>query len=225
MRKTRLMMIAFALIYGSAFAATEQEITEAIESTYQLTTRSMFSGQVKKPGTVLYVRQPGIQANKPSTVLKATIIRNGEIDELGGGSIIPGSSGKTLDVGEEMYLYKVQAKDDFFVVFLGTVNSYEMQIGGSRKMQPYQLAMKFEYDGGLSSITSDDALNAVASFFATEKQLADSDDNTLKLGQTPDQVIAILGAPKTKVDLGSKLIYNYDNMKIIFTDGVVSDVQ
>jgi hypothetical protein len=48
---------------------------------------------------------------------------------------------------------------------------------------------------------------------------------TVALGQTIGQVTAILGAPKQIVDLGSKQIYKYPDMKIIFIDGKVSDVE
>jgi hypothetical protein len=48
---------------------------------------------------------------------------------------------------------------------------------------------------------------------------------TVALGQTPDQVTAILGAPKQIVDLGSKKIYRYPDMKVVFVDGKVSDVE
>lgn len=48
---------------------------------------------------------------------------------------------------------------------------------------------------------------------------------TVSLGQTADQVAAILGAPTKVVDLGAKKIFVYKDMKIIFSDGRVSDVQ
>jgi hypothetical protein len=48
---------------------------------------------------------------------------------------------------------------------------------------------------------------------------------TIALGQTPDQVTGVLGTPKQIVDLGSKKIYKYPDMKVVFTDGKVSDVQ
>jgi hypothetical protein len=48
---------------------------------------------------------------------------------------------------------------------------------------------------------------------------------TIALGQTPDQVTAIMGSPKQIVDLGSKKIYKYPDMKVVFIDGKVSDVQ
>jgi len=48
---------------------------------------------------------------------------------------------------------------------------------------------------------------------------------TIALGQTKDEVTAILGEPKKIVNLGAKEIYYYPDMKIFFTDGKVSDVQ
>lgn len=48
---------------------------------------------------------------------------------------------------------------------------------------------------------------------------------TVKLGQTPEQVAAAFGPPSQVVDLGSKKIYVYPNLKVTFTDGAVSDVQ
>jgi hypothetical protein len=48
---------------------------------------------------------------------------------------------------------------------------------------------------------------------------------TVALGQTPEQVESILGKPEKIVDLGPKKIYIYKDMKVIFQDGKVSDVQ
>lgn len=48
---------------------------------------------------------------------------------------------------------------------------------------------------------------------------------TITLGQTISQVTAIMGAPKQIVDLGSKQIYKYPDMKVTFIDGKVSDVE
>jgi hypothetical protein len=42
---------------------------------------------------------------------------------------------------------------------------------------------------------------------------------------TPDQVEAAMGKPEKKVTLGSKVIYYYKDMKVIFLSGKVSDVQ
>ena len=47
----------------------------------------------------------------------------------------------------------------------------------------------------------------------------------LSLGQTMDEVKAIQGDPDKIVDLGSKKMYLYKDLKITFTDGKVSDIQ
>ena len=45
------------------------------------------------------------------------------------------------------------------------------------------------------------------------------------LGQTPEPVEAILGKPEKIVDLGQKKVYIYKDMKIVFVDSKVADVQ
>ena len=48
---------------------------------------------------------------------------------------------------------------------------------------------------------------------------------TVSLGQTVDQVRAILGPPQQIMDAGPKQIYIYRNVKITFVNGRVSDIQ
>ncbi|HEV2352242.1 MAG TPA: hypothetical protein VG028_20605 [Terriglobia bacterium] len=48
---------------------------------------------------------------------------------------------------------------------------------------------------------------------------------TVQMGQTPDQVKAILGQPQKIDDQGAKQIYVFKDMKVIFVDGKVSDVE
>jgi hypothetical protein len=48
---------------------------------------------------------------------------------------------------------------------------------------------------------------------------------TISMGQSIDEVVAILGNPKNIVDLGVKKIYVYQDMKITFQQGKVADVQ
>jgi hypothetical protein len=48
---------------------------------------------------------------------------------------------------------------------------------------------------------------------------------SVSLGMTIDQVVGLLGQPTLVGDLGSKKIYSYGNMKVIFIDGKVTDIQ
>jgi hypothetical protein len=52
-----------------------------------------------------------------------------------------------------------------------------------------------------------------------------SGTQSVTLGMTIDQVVQVMGVPQVRVDLGAKKIYSYGNMKIIFQDGKVADVQ
>jgi hypothetical protein len=48
---------------------------------------------------------------------------------------------------------------------------------------------------------------------------------TVAEGQTPDEVIAIMGQPDRKAKVGAKDIYFYKDIKITFLNGKVSDIQ
>ncbi len=48
---------------------------------------------------------------------------------------------------------------------------------------------------------------------------------TVSMGQTTSQVEAIMGKPKSIANLPTKTIYVYDGLKVVFTNGKVSDVQ
>jgi len=47
----------------------------------------------------------------------------------------------------------------------------------------------------------------------------------IEKGQTPDQVKAAIGAPDKIINLGTKQIYVYKDIKVTFLNGKVSDVQ
>jgi hypothetical protein len=47
----------------------------------------------------------------------------------------------------------------------------------------------------------------------------------IAMGQTINQVVAIMGQPQQIVDLGAKKTYTYSDLKIVFVDGKVNDVQ
>jgi hypothetical protein len=52
-----------------------------------------------------------------------------------------------------------------------------------------------------------------------------ADPVNIEKGMTTDQVVAAMGQPDKKVNLGAKQMYYYKDMKVIFLSGKVSDVQ
>jgi hypothetical protein len=71
-----------------------------------------------------------------------------------------------------------------------------------------------------SAQTADNSSNA-----SVPAEQPSSQTPTISLGQTIDQVVAILGKPLQIADLGAKKIYKFKDMKITFVNGRVSDVQ
>ena len=59
---------------------------------------------------------------------------------------------------------------------------------------------------------------------APADQTTPTPSQSVALGQSIADVESILGAPSQRVDLGSKKLYIYNNMKVTFIDGQVSDV-
>ena len=48
---------------------------------------------------------------------------------------------------------------------------------------------------------------------------------SVELGNTPDEVQSVMGQPDKIINLGERVIHVYKDMKIIYVDGKVSDVQ
>jgi len=59
----------------------------------------------------------------------------------------------------------------------------------------------------------------------TAAQPVPPEPQTIQLGQSPEEVKAVLGQPEKIIELGSKLIYIYANLKVTFVNGKVTDVQ
>ena len=63
-------------------------------------------------------------------------------------------------------------------------------------------------------------------FAASEVELEGAEKTILlKLDMSIDEVIALKGNPKTRVELGSKTILSYDDLKLIFKDGKLVDAE
>jgi hypothetical protein len=78
---------------------------------------------------------------------------------------------------------------------------------------------------GLDSMTADDVKKTIDTVVADPSTASAVESKTVKLGMSTDEVKKALGNPDKIVDLGAKQVYIYKDMKVIFMDGKVSDVQ
>jgi len=158
-----------------------------------------------------------------------------------------------LTVGEKVYVTKIEVnvKDSKVTVSImecDTCNSVQDPSG--RKAQVVFIYPK-DYlsgaDGGQVSDVINQTLEIQADDSGGQQQQAQDSGNqqqaqaqqaqpeqpaappqpppTIQLGQTPDEVTAALGQPEKIVNLGTKQIYYYKDMKVTFVKGKVTDVQ
>jgi len=230
-----LLLVFFCVSTSSAL--THDEATSVITGAYRVTTRGLL-GDVKESGSVLTPRREGLRANRPSKNFKANVVENHQIIVTGGGDLPLSGRDGALKPGERLYLYDVSTGDDYVQLDLYTVTSYH--IPGVRWSAPLQATVRFRYKEGLARITSRQLLDDIADWLGPEgasgpaarksspaatPDRAGSETDTVRLGQSQQEVIAILGPPQKQIQLGPKTIFIYSDLKIIFMDGKVTDAE
>lgn len=223
---------AAVVIIGSpaaAMAASHGDLEEALTGKYTLTKTGIDRMRITQPGTVLVIQQDGIIADLGSdaTYTDNRIIE-GKIEQAHGmaGFLQEKSRSRTLKSGEKVYLYKIEVKDDKVRYYLITCDTFDVDIHGSSRQTRYKALLSFELGKDQMETATADAIKKTAdTVVIPEADAKAANTKTVNLGQTPEEVQAILGNPDRIINLGAKQIYVYKDMKIIFQDGKVSDVQ
>jgi hypothetical protein len=104
---------------------------------------------------------------------------------------------------------------------IGTLLAISTDSGGSNDQQQGQGGQQGGGDQGGQQPAAQDQQQAAPAAAAAPA----AEPTSIEKGMTPDQVEAALGKPDKKVNLGSKQLYIYKDMKVTFLNGKVSDVQ
>ncbi len=227
-RMPAAIAVALVTLFGASSVAAagddwKENLAAALKSRYVITTRS-WTGHVERPGTVLVIQKEGLRADRPKVAMKPTVIRNGTIEGTGGGGLVLGLGGRALKTGDHVYIFDIRVKDDAVVMIIGTVDTVDVVARGSTRASIQEAALSFAYDPAILQTTSPDQVaSAISPWLRTEEETSAS--KTVALGQSMDDVKKALGAPEKIVNLGAKVVYIYRDMKIVFQDGKVADVQ
>jgi hypothetical protein len=216
----------------SAFAApNSRAMREALVADYPLTQvgQVMFKTdytRITKPGVILAVRLPGIYADVANTqnAIVNTNYANGQITQATGFAAAFGGStaqSRTLNPNEKVYVTDILVKRDAVQIELLTVDVATLGDGMSTRYRA-ELNVKLP---GLDTMTPHDVKKTIDTVIADPAVASAVESKTVKLGMNPDEVKQSLGNPDKIVDLGAKQVFIYKDMKIVFVDGKVSDVQ
>lgn len=247
---TMILAGVFALSVAGAQNAPASSLAEQLKAQYRVTKTGAdsFGFGILEAGTVLVIQKGGILGVPPdNATTAAATYKDGDLHPPGAmARMILGKVTRYFQVGEKVYIRKldVNQKSDKVTFSIFECDS----CNGFTQPASYKSEVVFDFPKGYLGTAGigqvGDVINQVLSIDTgtdnTQQpqvppvqqtppvqgnQVAQAQPPTIQLGQTVDEVVAILGQPVTIVNLGSKVIYSYKDLKITFTNGKVSDVQ
>lgn len=212
----------------------KERLQSELEAVYRPSGQNFF-GRTTSVGGVVVLQVDGLGGDKKKAMVSMNSVRDGQIVMQGGGGQLSGG-GRRFKRGERFMIQRIAIKDDDVRFYLETVDTVDMIVSKKNiygaKLEGETQAVKliagiiFEFPKGfLPTATVDDVRKAIRPILVGEDEAAAAPPQTISLGQTPDEVVAVLGKPDRKVELGPKTVLYFKDMKVIFQDGKVADVQ
>ena len=235
-RRWTILALLALLFAAPGFAADwKKSLEESIKAEYQPTKVGISAFQfdynrITQPGTVLVVRIPGIYADVADTkqaIVKTKIV-NGEAVQQKGvlASLSFTKQSRQLKVSEHVYVTQISVKDDGIQFELLTQDPAAVVVDGNTIQSRYRSEVVFPFGRDeLPHLQLADVKKAIDPVLATGDVANAVQTKTIHLGMSTDEVKKALGDPEKIVDLGEKKIYVYKDMKVVFKDSQVADVQ
>lgn len=224
----------------------KQDLERQLQTRYVPVKLGRGGQTVVSPGAILTVQAPGIRSNPAIQFTFMNSYQDGRIKHSAGSSLITDrDSVRDLQIGEGVFLYKVEVKDNgvvFHVQPCGNCDFSEVNPFPFRAGITFQLPKNWLLSPDLNQV--DQMISRVFSIVGAPPPAAMSASGPpapaqapppvspvreqplrIELGQSPEQVRSILGEPGKVVDLGNKKLFVYKDLKITFIDARVTDVQ
>jgi len=231
----RILFVAvcvFSLEASTAFAQSKEwkkELENSVKGLYPQTKTARFDqSNVTEAGIILVVMKPNLMGEPVKNITSSVNkVVNGELKAPGGASaFFQSSKNRMFKVGDKVYMTDFSVDDDAFTVRLLSTEVYDVVDEGTTKPQRVRSFIRFEIPKPqLSTMTVAQVKQLIDPIFALEADAATSATKTISIGQTIADVEKNFGKPATVINLGNKVTYSYKDMKVIFVDGKVADVQ
>lgn len=207
----------------------KDQLKQEIEGTWTLSKVGVDRIRVTQPGAVLIVKKDGIigDLSTDATFGKNTV-QDGKVTPPKGvmAVLVNKETSHPFKVGERVYLWKVSIDDEDVALFLLSCETFAVNAKGTTKQLRYKALVDFKFAKDHLQATDFSNVKAViAEVLATEQEYQSGNTKNVSVGQTFQEVESALGKPEKIVNLGVKVIYIYKDMKVVFTEGKVVDVQ
>ena len=241
------LLLAAGLLDAAPLADNvKQDLERQLQTRYVLVKLGPGGRNVVSPGTILTIRVAGIRANPATQFTFMNNYQDGQIKHSMGSSLITDKNAiADLQVGEGVFLYKVEVKDNGVVFHVQPCGSCDFSAADPNPFRAgitFQMPKNWLQSPDLNRV--DQAILQVFSIAgapppaispapappapaAAPAPASPAQEQPLRiaLGQSTEQVRSILGEPSKVVDLGNKKMFVYKDLKITFVDSKVTDVQ
>ena len=180
--------------------------------------------RIATPGAVFTVRAPGIYADMANVrhFIITTEVQDGQVGQGKGFVNSMSETGRSRDLkpGETVYITNIDVKNGYIHFELLTTEPTVLADGSSTR---YRAEVNFH----TTAATADEIKKVIDPVLidAATATAAASQSKTVDIGMTTDQVKQSLGNPDKVINLGPKKNYVYKDIKVVFLDSKVSDVQ
>jgi hypothetical protein len=207
----------------------KDELTQKINAIYPQTDRSLWNLEnIKAGGKIMVLTQDGALGSiSTDSRYYGTDVKDGKLSTEGAPL---GRNSQLLKKGQRVVLTSIKIidyqGDDVLRLFFLTADTIERVERGNTTTRRYKGSLDYFFPGGhLQTAKFEEVKKAINAAIVAESEYQDAGAATVSLGMSPTEVESVLGKPSKVVDLGSKKIYVYSDIKITFVDGKVADVQ
>ncbi len=225
--------LTLALLIGATAPMVSQTPSDtlltSLDANYSLTKMGFGgSSRVTAPGSVYVVHVDGLLARAIADhVTPTTTIKDGQPLPSGKGFLGAfGAIGDTRQVnpGERFYIDGIELKDDGIVFRMVSLDTHVVEANGDSVQSRFRMLIKFPLaKGAADTLTVASVHQLTDPIFSIEGAPAAAPQ--VKLGESLEDLEKAFGQPGKIVDLGSKKILVYSNLKVIVVDGKVTDAE
>jgi hypothetical protein len=207
----------------------KDQLEEELKGTWAFSKIGIDRIRITQPGAILVIKKDGIigDLSTDSTFSKTTA-QDGKLTPPKGVIAVLQNkeTSHVFKVGERVYLWKASIDDDDLALFLISVETFAVNARGTTKQMRYKALVDFKFAKDyLRTADFTNVKTTLSEIFATEQEYQGANTKSVSLGQTPQEIEGILGKPEKIINLGAKVTWVYKDIKVVFTDGKVADVQ
>jgi hypothetical protein len=245
-KRTYLTLTTLFLSVVPTLHAQDQknEIQQRLAAQFALTKTTADRTDIVTPGSVLVLKKDGlIMFSLDTKVPATTTYKDGKLSmtfgdamattmALGSGQTASNVPQRKFVAGEKFWITAYSVTDKHVILLVCSDPFNDVRYYGQIKF-PFQKHNIPSADELMKTVAEVVDVEAPDSSGASDPSAGDpslpesgaTTPKTIALGQTKDEVIAALGQPQKVVNLGTKEMYIYPDMKVTFLNGKVADVQ